>query len=117
MQSMGVGVKRVYEQVSDDDGLRVLVDRLWPRGIRKDDPRVDVWLKDIAPSEELRHAVHASGDWKAFTKAYAHELDHAKEAVDELRDLVAAHDRVTLVYAVKDTENSNAFALRDILKL
>ena len=114
---MGVGVKRVYEQVSDDDGLRVLVDRLWPRGIRKDDPRVDVWLKDIAPSEELRRTVHASRDWKAFTKAYAHELHDAKAAVDELRGLVDSNDRVTLVYAVKDTENSNAFALRDILKL
>lgn len=114
---MGVGVKRVYEKVSDDDGLRVLVDRLWPRGIRKDDPRIDVWLKDIAPSEELRHAVHSSGDWKAFSKAYAHELDDAQAAVEELRSLVASHDRVTLVYAVKDTANSNAFALRDILKL
>jgi uncharacterized protein YeaO (DUF488 family) len=114
---MGVTVKRVYDEVAEDDGLRVLVDRLWPRGMRKDDPRVGLWLKDIAPSDELRRRVHGSDDWEGFADAYRAELEDAPEAVEELRRTVADHDAVTLVYASKDTEHNNADVLRKILGL
>lgn len=114
---MGIAVKRVSDEVGKDDGLRVLVDRLWPRGVRKDDPRVGLWLKDIAPSDELRRRVHSSGDWTGFEKAYRAELEDAPEAVEELRRAVADHGNVTLVYASKDTEHNNADVLRSILDL
>ncbi|MPZ63105.1 MAG: DUF488 family protein [Propionibacteriales bacterium] len=115
---MLVGLKRVYDPVEEGDGLRVLVDRLWPRGVRKDDPRVDEWLRDLAPSHELRREFHGKGAYADFVERYRAELDTgpAADAVEELRRLVAGGD-VTLVYAAKDTEHNNATALRDILRL
>lgn len=114
---MTVKVKRVYDKVEPDDGLRVLIDRLWPRGVSKEDPRVGLWLKDVAPSDELRKQVHATGDWDAFAERYRQELDANDEAVQALRRVVREHDTVTLVYAWKETEHSNALALKTILGL
>ena len=106
-------VKRIYEPPSSEDGLRVLVDRLWPRGIRKDAARIDIWLKDVAPSDALRRRAHSEGVGEAFAVAYARELEAepARSAAQGLLERVAT-ERVTLLYASRDTEHNNAVALR-----
>ena len=97
------------------DGTRVLVDRLWPRGIAKDKAKVDLWLKDIAPSDELRKRFHGHPeDWDDFRKAYAAELKEAGEAVKELRGHLRK-GTVTLLYAARDEEHNNAVALKQWL--
>lgn len=107
-------VKRVYEPSSDDDGLRILVDRLWPRGIAKDKARIDLWLKDIAPSNALRKRVHADpATWDSFVADYARELTQpaAAAAVATLRAHLAK-GAVTLLYAARNEEHNNATALK-----
>lgn len=107
-------VKRVYEPAEDADGLRVLVDRLWPRGISKESGRVDLWLRDIAPSNELRKRFHGHPeDWAAFRAAYAKELaaPGAAQAIEALRARMA-EGRVTLLYAARDETHNNAAALK-----
>lgn len=104
--------KRVYDKPSKSDGLRVLVDRLWPRGLSKAEARVDLWLKDLAPSDALRRAVHGEEiSWTAFVAAYQRELsiEPAKSAVVELLQRPAG--TVTLLYASKDTKHNNAVVL------
>ena len=113
---MRVSVKRVYEKPAKEDGTRILVDRLWPRGIAK--TKIDLWLKDIAPSNALRKRYHGHPeDWSAFTQGYFLELasPESKSAIAELRrHLRAGH--VTLLYAAKDEERNNAVALLEWLK-
>jgi len=109
-----LGVKRVYDPAAPGDGLRVLVDRLWPRGLSKDKARVDLWLKAIAPSDALRHRVHDGKiSWSAFAAAYGRELaeEPAKSAAAELRELLR-RQRVTLLYGSHDQINNNAIALK-----
>lgn len=107
-----IRVRRVQEEPSPDDGLRILVDRLWPRGMTKERAAVDVWLKEVAPSTELRKSFHGEQmDFAAFADAYAAELD-ANPALDRLRHLVAEHDVVTLLYAARDPEHNQAVLLR-----
>ena len=111
-------VKRVYESPAAADGTRVLVDRLWPRGIAKDKARIDHWLKDLSPSDVLRKRFHGQPeDWDEFRAAYAAELKapEAQEAVRELRRLMRAGP-VTLLYAARDETHNNAVALRHWLK-
>ena len=111
---MKLSIKRVYEPASPGDGMRILVDRLWPRGIAKDKAKVDLWLKEIAPSTALRKRFHGHPeDWAAFRRAYAAELkeEAAQEAVRELRQQLRK-GRVTLLYAAKDEEHNNAVALK-----
>jgi uncharacterized protein YeaO (DUF488 family) len=110
-------LKRVYEAPQKSDGLRVLVDRLWPRGLSKDKAKVDLWLKDIAPSDDLRHRFHAKPEkWAEFKVAYAKELKEpaAQAAVEQLIEALAGRP-VTLLYAARDEEHNNATALRDWL--
>jgi len=110
----GLALKRVYDAPSAEDGCRVLVDRLWPRGISKDKAKIDLWLKAIAPSDALRKKVHGDPEaWPQFLKAYAAELAKppASDAVRELRAL-AAKGRVTLLFASKNAERNNALALK-----
>ena len=105
--------KRVYDPPEAADGTRVLVDRLWPRGITKDKARVDLWLKEIAPSHELRKRFHDhSEDWEAFCAAYAAELEapQVREAVQELRARLRSGP-VTLLYAAREERHNNAVAL------
>jgi uncharacterized protein YeaO (DUF488 family) len=107
-------LKRVYDAPSAEDGCRVLVDRLWPRGISKDKAKIDLWLKAIAPSDALRKKVHGDpAAWPQFLTAYAAELAKppASDAVRELRAL-AAKGRVTLLFASKNVERNNALALK-----
>jgi uncharacterized protein YeaO (DUF488 family) len=106
-----VQIKRVYEPPEKDDGARVLVDRLWPRGLSKEHAALALWLKEIAPSEELRKWFgHDPARWKEFVHRYRAELKHNQTALAQLHDL-AKHGRVTLLYAAHDHEHNNAVAL------
>ncbi|MGN6442970.1 MAG: DUF488 domain-containing protein [Arthrobacter sp.] len=108
-------VKRIYEPPADDDGFRVLVDRLWPRGMPKEGAAVDLWLKDVAPSTELRKEFnHRPERFAEFTERYRLELD-SNPAVDTLVELAAGHSRITLLYAARNTEANNARVLLDYL--
>ena len=112
---MGLQLKRAYDQPESADGFRVLVDRLWPRGVTKDKAKIDLWLKDIAPSTELRQWFqHDPAKWTAFRTRYFAELDRAPEAVAVLREHLGK-GRVTLVYGAKDTAHNQAVALADYL--
>jgi uncharacterized protein YeaO (DUF488 family) len=109
-----IRVARVYDDPSPDDGRRVLVDRLWPRGFRKDDPRVGTWLKDVAPSKELREWYnHQPERFDEFAARYRAELQ-ASEALDELRKLTKRGD-VTLVTATREVQGSHAAVLATLL--
>jgi uncharacterized protein YeaO (DUF488 family) len=113
---MPVHIKRIYEPLSPDDGYRVLVDRLWPRGIKKETANFDEWLKDVAPSTALRKWFnHEPEKWEAFIKRYATELKDSV-AFKELKSLVARHKHVTLLYSAKDHEHNQAVALHKLLK-
>jgi uncharacterized protein YeaO (DUF488 family) len=110
-----VRLKRVYEPPSPEDGVRVLVDRLWPRGLRKADAAVDRWMKDVAPSTELRQWFgHDPERWQEFRRRYARELQQHSTSIGELRELVR-HDTVTLVFGARDEEHNDAVVLREVL--
>jgi uncharacterized protein YeaO (DUF488 family) len=110
-----VAIKRVYEPASHADGFRVLVERLWPRGVRKDDAAVDLWLKDVAPSAELRAWYgHVVERWPDFRRRYLSELRKASDDVEILREHLR-RGNVTLVYAAHDEEHNSALVLRDFL--
>ena len=113
-----LSVKRVYEAPSPSDGARVLVDRLWPRGLSKDAAAVKVWLRDLAPSDALRVWFHAHPEgWTQFRKHYFKELARpgAAPALDRLYTLKAKRKRVTLLFASRDVEQNNAVALKEIM--
>jgi len=115
---MSVAVKRVYESKSRSDGARVLVDRLWPRGLRKSDAAVDEWLRDLAPSDELRKWYHADpARWQLFRKRYLKELavPEAQSDLQTLYRLAHKRKRLTLVYASKNETHNNATVLKDLL--
>jgi uncharacterized protein YeaO (DUF488 family) len=110
-----IRLKRAYDPPAPEDGVRVLVDRLWPRGLRKTDAAIDRWLKDIAPSTELRRWFgHDPDRWDEFRRRYRHELSAHAELLDELRALARA-GTVTLVYAAKDERHNDAVVLREVL--
>ncbi len=112
-----IQIKRVYEQSSVEDGYRVLIDRLWPRGLSKEKARVDLWLKEVAPSTELRKWYHHdTGKWDEFGKRYREELSDKKELLKQIKDLEKEHDTVTLLYGAKDEEHSQAAVLVKVLK-
>lgn len=113
---MTIAVKRVYEPAAPEDGLRVLVDRLWPRGLSKEAAAVALWEKDAAPSDELRKWFHADpSQWAEFRRRYLAEL---REQRDRLRELAerAAGETVTLLFASKDAEHNNAVVLAEYLR-
>ncbi len=110
-----VGIKRIYDPPAPEDGTRVLVDRLWPRGISKDEARIDEWLKEIAPSDELRKWFgHDPARWEEFRKRYRQELAAKAELMDELRKLAGTR-KMTLLFAAKDEEHNNAVVLKELL--
>ncbi len=112
-------LKRVYDDVADSDGKRILVDRIWPRGISKEQAQLDDWVKDIAPSPDLRRWWdHDPDRMDEFTQRYEQELsddDHAG-AVEKLLELVHNNSRITLVYAAKDETANHARVLQDYLR-
>jgi uncharacterized protein YeaO (DUF488 family) len=111
-----IKVKRVYDEPSSDDGVRVLVDRLWPRGLSKESARIDLWLRDVAPSNELRKWFnHDASKWEEFKRRYFKELENNK-AVNELINLLRDRRTITLLYSAKSPYN-NATALKEYLEL
>jgi uncharacterized protein YeaO (DUF488 family) len=113
---MDVRIKRVYEAPSPEDGQRILIDRLWPRGLTKEKAKVDLWLKDIAPTTELREWFgHDPAKWAEFQERYQAELDTNETAVATLRE-AARHGAATLVYGAKDEAHNNAVVLQAYLK-
>jgi uncharacterized protein YeaO (DUF488 family) len=118
-KAMPVAVKRVYESVSRSDGARVLVDRLWPRGLRKTEAAVDEWFRNLAPSDELRKWTHAQpGRWLLFRKRYLKELarPEAEKDLQKLYTLAHKRKRLTLLYASKNLQHNNAVVLKDLLE-
>ena len=112
---MPLRIRRAYDPPAPDDGCRVLVDRLWPRGLKRETAGADRWLRELAPSNELRTwFAHDPARWDEFRQRYAGELQApaATAALAELRSLIAAHPVVTLLYAARDTTCNNAEALR-----
>ena len=108
-------IRRAYDPPAPDDGCRVLVDRLWPRGLKREAAGIDHWLRELAPSNELRTwFAHDPARWDEFRQRYAEELQApaAAPALAELRSLIAAHRVVTLIYGARDTTCNNAEALR-----
>ena len=113
---MGVRVKRVYDQPAKADGYRMLVDRLWPRGLKKSEARIDEWLREIAPSTALRKWFNHDPDkWKEFKKKYSAELDDHREQVEKLAR-EARKRTITLLFSARDTEHNNAVALKEYIE-
>lgn len=114
---MHITTKRVYDEPSPEDGTRVLVDRLWPRGIGKGDARVGVWAKELAPSTALRKWFHSGdGEFSEFARRYRAELRGNADAVEGFFDGIDLRRRVTLVYAAKDTARNHALVLKEYLE-
>jgi uncharacterized protein YeaO (DUF488 family) len=112
-----IQTKRVYEKPTKKDGFRVLVDRLWPRGMTKEKARVDLWMKEIAPSDRLRKWFHQEhGNWREFEKKYRAELGKKKDLVNQLRKLLDEQGTVTLLYGSKDEKRNQAIILLEMLK-
>jgi uncharacterized protein YeaO (DUF488 family) len=112
-----VRVKRVYEKPSKEDGFRLLADRLWPRGLTKERAAVDLWMKEIAPSDGLRKWFgHEPERWPEFEKRYRKELAQRKNLLNEIRKLESEHKVVTLLYGRNDERQNQAVVLADVLK-
>lgn len=120
---MEVVIKRIYSKAEPSDGVRVLIDRLWPRGVRKDAAEIDLWLKAAAPSPELRTrwhhdpAGHEPEHFAAFAAAYRDELaeGEARDAVDQLLQLARESARLTLLYGSRNEESNHAMVLREVI--
>ncbi len=112
-----IKIKRIYEKYEKSDGYRMLVDRLWPRGVSKEKAKLDIWFKDIAPSTELRKWFdHDIKKWQEFKKKYRAEIVVHKEAFIELKKIVKKNKNITLLYAAKDEMHNEAVIIKDLLK-
>ena len=113
---MQIAIKRVYEAASEADGFRVLVDKVWPRGIRREEAAVDMWAKDVTPSTALRKWFnHAPEKWEDFKERYKAELEENHAAVRTLAMALKGKETVTLVYGARDIQHNQAIVLREIL--
>ena len=111
-----IKLKRIYEKPEKSDGLRILVDRLWPRGMSKEKAAVDLWLKDIAPSNTLRKWFkHDPKKWLAFQRKYKAAIMTNKEAFIQLKEIIKKRKNVTLLYAAKDEQHNEAVVIKDLL--
>ena len=115
---MKIQQKRIYDAISDDDGKRILFDRLWPRGIKKEDAKIDMWPKVLTPSNELRKWYHESPEqrWDEFQQRYRIELEEQAFALQELREYIANEESVTLLTASKNEEYNHLTVLKKILE-
>jgi len=112
-----VCVKRVYEKAEPSDGFRILVDRLWPRGVKKEQAKVDLWMKDLAPSDALRKSFHHEAmKWPDFEKKFQSELKKKTAWITELKKLEKEHGTITLLFGAKDEEHNQAVVLAKELK-
>lgn len=119
MSTPKIVIKRIYDDPDDADGVRVLVDRLWPRGVSKDKARLDKWLKQVAPSPDLRTWWdHDPDRFKEFAERYEHELDDEahRDEISQLIELIHQSARVTLLYGAKDENINHAVVLQDYLR-
>ncbi|MCE7070538.1 DUF488 family protein [Dyadobacter sp. CY327] len=115
-QDFVVNVKRIYEPASKKDGFRILVDRLWPRGLKKSEAGVDLWLREIAPSAELRKWFNHDPDrWAEFVADYNFQLNKNKQIARQLIGLIKQHKKVSLLYSAQDERFNNAIALKVFL--
>ena len=113
---MNIRIKRAYEQPDKGDGVRILVDRLWPRGLTREKVSVDLWLKDIAPSSELRKWFgHDPDKWKSFRARYQTELRH-KEDLIKVLEQKAREGKITLIYGARDEQHNEALVLKQYLE-
>ena len=109
-------IKRIYETPGEDDGYRILIDRLWPRGFTKERAKVDLWLKEIAPSTELRKWYHHNPErWNEFKSRYQKELTDKRELILQIEHLEKVHGNITLLFAAKEKEQSQAAVLLNLL--
>lgn len=114
---MNISIKRVYDPPAKTDGFRILVDRLWPRGLSKEKAHLDLWCKEIAPSRELRQWFNHQADrWEEFQERYLEELAEAPATVDAFLQTLREHKNVTLLYGAKDEEHNQAVALLRLLR-
>jgi len=114
---MKINIKRICEKYSANDGFRILVDRLWPRGIKKEKAKIDLWLKEIAPSDKLRKWFsHDISKWQEFKKRYKKEIKENKEIFKKLKEIIKNKKKVTLLYSAKDEKHNNAIVLKEILQ-
>jgi uncharacterized protein YeaO (DUF488 family) len=116
---MAIVLKRVYDEPARSDGARVLVDRLWPRGVSRDSAKLTAWLKDLSPSDELRKWYHSHpSQWLMFRRKYLHELRApvASGALEQLYELATGHPRVTLLFASRNLERNNATVLKELME-
>ena len=110
-----VQIKRMYEPPETSDGFRVLVDRVWPRGMKKETAAIDVWMKEVAPSTDLRKWFnHEPGKWAAFSKAYKAELKKSP-VINELMDYIKKYKTITLLYSAKDEQHNQAVVLQQFI--
>ena len=113
---MTLKIKRVYDQPDESDGFRVLVDRIWPRGLTKEKAAVDLWDKDLSPSTDLRKWFsHEEEKWPEFKRRYGLELEARPQAVEKFIKLLQKHPRLTLLYGAKSEERNQAVALKEYL--
>jgi uncharacterized protein YeaO (DUF488 family) len=111
-----IKIKRVYESFSSQDGFRILVDRLWPRGLSKESAKIDLWSKEVAPSDTLRKWFsHDPKRWQEFKRRYQEELVEKKGPISEIKSMEKEKKKVTLLYAAKDTEHNNAVVLQEYM--
>ncbi len=109
--------KRVYEPAGKEDGYRVLVDRLWPRGMKKESAKIDLWMKDIAPSDQLRKSFHHEAmKWSEFQKKYQAELKTKREWLAQLQKLEREHGTLTLLFGARDPDHNQAVIIAEALK-
>jgi uncharacterized protein YeaO (DUF488 family) len=112
-----IKIKRVYEKFQKQDGWRVLVDRLWPRGMKKEAARINLWMKDVAPSDALRKSYcHDVNKWPGFQQKYRAELKKKKDLLKELKTMEKEHATLTLLFGAKDEEHNQAVVLANELK-
>lgn len=117
MRCLMIRIKRVYQPAAREDGLRVLVDRLWPRGMKKETAKIDLWMKDVAPSDALRKSCcHDVKKWPDFQKRYQAELKKKKEVIAELKKMEKKHRTLTLLFGARDEEHNQAVVLAEWLK-
>jgi len=111
-----IRIKRIYEEVYDQDGHRILIDRLWPRGVSKEEAKLDDWKKEIAPSEKLRKWFdHDPDKFEEFSKKYKEELKSKSENINSIREIAKEH-RVTLLFGAKDEKHNHAIILKEVLE-
>ena len=111
-----IKIKRAYEPFEKPDGYRILVDRLWPRGIKKENAHIDVWIKEVAPSTDLRKWFdHDPDKWEDFKKKYKAELADKQDILKEIRSLEREHKKILLLYSSKEERLNNAIVLKEVL--